>query len=144
LVKRYGALMICVPKGIGALPAGTSAGSVCDRPVDLSALFPTLTALCGLPEKADVTGHNLIPLLRDPSVAWPHCAMTQLDQPDSYAISTERWRYIHYQGGDEELYDIVSDPYEWTNLAPKAEHAAKLSELRALAPKEKKILPAAK
>jgi arylsulfatase A-like enzyme len=137
-------LMICVPKGIAALPAGTEAGSVCERPVDLTALFPTLTALCGLPEKADVTGHNLIPLLRDPSVAWPHCAMTQLDQPDSYAISTERWRYIHYQGGDEELYDIVSDPYEWTNLAPKAEHAAKLSELRALAPKEKKILPAAK
>jgi hypothetical protein len=40
------------------------------------------------------------------------------------------------KGGDQELYDIVSDPHEWTNLAPKAEHAAKLTEMRTLAPKE--------
>lgn len=129
-------LMVRVPKGIAALPEGTRAGSVCDRPVSLVDLFRTLADLCGLPDNPDIMGRSLVPLLRDPSMAWPHAAITHLDQPESYAISTERWRYIHYKSGDEELYDILSDPHEWTNLAPKAEHAVKLAEMRALAPKE--------
>lgn len=65
--------------------------------------------------------------------------VTHLDQAESYAVSTERWRYIHYKCGDEELYDIVTDPYEWTNLAPKSEYAAKFTEMRALAPEEMKV-----
>ena len=129
-------LMVSVPKGVSALPEGTHAGSVCDRVVSLVDLFRTLTELCGLPDKPGTMGQSLVPLLREPSKPWPDAAITHLDQPESYAISSERWRYIHYQGGDEELYDIESDPHEWTNLAPKAGHAAKLVEMRALAPKE--------
>jgi arylsulfatase A-like enzyme len=129
-------LMVSVPKGVSALPEGTHAGSVCDRVVSLVDLFRTLTSLCGLPDKPGTMGQSLVPLLRDPSTPWPDAAITHLDQPESYAISSERWRYIHYKGGDEELYDIKSDPHEWTNLAPKAGHAAKLVEMRALAPKE--------
>jgi len=72
--------------------------------------------------------------LRDPEADWPHAALTHLDQPENYAISTERWRYLHYRGGEEELYDIGTDPHEWENLASKAQHAAKLAELRSLAP----------
>ena len=129
-------LIVRVPKGVTGLTEGTRAGSVCDRPVSLVDLFRTLTELCGLPDKPGTMGQSLVPLLREPSKPWPQAAITHLDQPESYAISTEHWRYIHYQGGDEELYDIKSDPHEWTNLAPKAGHAAKLVEMRALAPKE--------
>jgi arylsulfatase A-like enzyme len=129
-------LMVRVPKGVSGLAEGTRAGSVCERPVSLVDLFRTLTDLCGLPDKADIAGRSLVPLLRDPAMAWPHAAITHLDQPGSYAISTERWRYIHYTSGDEELYDIETDPHEWTNLAPSPEHAAKLAELRTLAPME--------
>ncbi|OYV04217.1 MAG: iduronate-2-sulfatase [Verrucomicrobiales bacterium VVV1] len=138
-------LMIRVPAGIVGLPEGTRAGSVCERPVGLVDLFPTLTALCGLPETPGVSGRSLVPLLRDPSAPWPHSAITHLSGPGSYAISTERWRYIHYEGGDEELYDIAGAPYEWTNLSAKTEHAAKLAEMRSLAPKEMKplVLPKA-
>jgi arylsulfatase A-like enzyme len=102
----------------------------------LTDLFSTLTGLCGLPEKPGIDSRSLIPLLRDPSATWPHAAITHLDIPQNYAISTENWRYIHYRDGGEELYDIASDPYEWTNLASKPEQAAKLAEMRALAPKE--------
>ena len=128
--------MVRVPKGAGGLLEGTRAGSVCNRPVSLVDLFRTLTELCGLPDKPGIMGNSLVPLLRDPSMPWPHAAITNLDQPENYAISTERWRYIHYKGGDEELYDIETDPHEWINLAQKAEHVAKLAEMRALAPKE--------
>jgi arylsulfatase A-like enzyme len=41
-----------------------------------------------------------------------------------YAARDERWRYIRYADGSEELYDHQNDPHEWTNLAAKPEHAA--------------------
>jgi arylsulfatase A-like enzyme len=128
-------LMIRVPKGTPGLPEGTTAGGVCDRPVSLVDLFGTLTDLCGLPAKEGVESRSLAPLLRDPQAVWPHAAVTHLDHPENYAISTERWRYLHYFDGGEELYDIATDPHEWTNLAAKPEHIAKLAEMRALAPK---------
>lgn len=129
-------LMIRVPKGTTGLPEGTASGGVCDRPVSLVDLFGTLTNLCGLPAKAGIESRSLVPLLRDPGAPWPHAAITHLDRPENYAISTQRWRYIHYRGDQEELYDIETDPYEWTNLAAKPEHAAKLAEMRELAPKQ--------
>jgi arylsulfatase A-like enzyme len=128
-------LMVCVPKGTAGLPEGTQAGSVCHRPVNLVDIFATLTDLCGLPAKSEIESRSLVPLLRDPTAAWPHAALTHLDHPENYALSTERWRYIHYRGGGEELYDIETDPHEWTNLATQPEHAAKLTEMRSLAPR---------
>jgi arylsulfatase A-like enzyme len=128
-------LMIRVPKGAPGLPEGTTPGSVCDRPVSLVDLFGTLTDLCGLPPKADIDSRSLAPLLRHPQAEWPHAALTHLDKPENYALSTQRWRYIHYTGDEEELYDLETDPHEWSNLATKPEHTAKLAEMRLLAPK---------
>ena len=128
-------LMIRVPEGAPGLPEGTTAGGLCDRPVSLVDIFGTLTDLSGLPAREDIESRSLVPLLRDPDADWPHAAVTHLDRPENYAISTERWRYLHYLGAGEELYDIESDPHEWENLAPKPEHAARLAEMRALAPK---------
>ena len=127
-------LMIRVPKGAPGLAGGTAPGGLCDRPVSLVDLFDTLTELCGLPPKPGTEKRSLVPLLRNPGAPWPHAAFTHLDRPENFAISTERWRYIRYRDGGEELYDIASDPHEWTNLAPKPEHTAKLAEMRALAP----------
>ncbi len=136
-------LMIRVPQGAPGLPEGTAAGGVCDRPVSLVDLFSTLTELCGLPPKAGIPSRSLVPLLRDPQTEWPHAALTHLDKPENYALSTQRWRYIHYVGGEEELYDIQTDPHEWHNLASRREHASKLAEMRLLAPKEFAPLPTA-
>lgn len=129
-------LIIRVPKGAPGLPEGTKAGAVCHRPVNLVDLFSTLTELCGLPEKAGIEPRSLVPLLRDPKADWPHAALTHLDRPQNYAISTERWRYLHYFDGGEELYNIETDPHEWTNLATKPEHVAKLEEMRSLSPQQ--------
>jgi arylsulfatase A-like enzyme len=127
-------LIIRVPKGAPGLPKGT-VPAVCSKPVNLLSLFPTLLELCGLPAQPHHDGPALTPLLRDPTARWPHVSITHLGDAGSFGLSAERWRYIHYAGGDEELYDISSDRYEWTNLAGIEKHAGKLAELRALAPK---------
>ncbi len=128
-------LMIRIPENAApGLPEGTTAGSVCDQPVNLLDLFPTLTELTGIPKKADNDGTSLVPLLRDPEAGWNHVSLTHLGEPESYGLSAKDWRYIHYAGGDEELYHIKVDPYEWTNLAAVPGHTAKLEELRSQAP----------
>lgn len=129
-------LILRVPKGTSGLKQGTKAGSLCDRPVSLVDLFSTLTDLCSLPPQTDIASRSLVPLLHDPKLAWPHAALTHLDNPQNYAISTEKWRFIHYMGDEEELYNIEFDPHEWNNLAKSSKpgHAAKLAEMRLLAP----------
>jgi arylsulfatase A-like enzyme len=129
-------LILRVPKGAPGLPEGTPAGSICDAPVSLVDLYSTLTDLCGLPQKSGISSRSLKPLLRDPNSEWPYVAITHLDNPQNYALSSDRFRYIHYQSGDEELYDIKTDPHEWTNLANNSEYLTQLEELRAFVPRD--------
>ena len=128
-------LIVRVPSGVPGLETGTRPAR-CDLPVNLLSLFPTLIELAGLPSKSDNDGPSLVPLLRDPTAAWPHTSVTHLGAPGSYGLSDRSWRYIHYENGDEELYDITRDPHEWNNLAQNPEHESKLVELRNRAPQE--------
>ena len=133
-------LIIRVPKGSPGLPEGTAAGGVCDGAVSLTDLFRTLTDLCGLPasQNKDASQRSLVPLLRDPKATWPHAAITQLQTPETYSVSRDHWRYIHYTNGDEELYDVAADPHEWANLLhadATPDDKALAAELRTLAPK---------
>jgi len=128
-------LIVRIPSDVPGLPQGTQAGSTCTKPVNLLSLFPTLTELAGLPRKTDNDGPSLVPLLRNPAADWHNISVTHLAEPGSFGLSTERWRYVHYANGDEELYDCQTDPYEWTNLAALADYTTKLEELRTLAPK---------
>ena len=127
--------MVRVPSGTPGLTEGTVAGSVCNRPVNLLDLFPTLASLADVPAQPEWDGNDLTPLLTHPDDDWPHVSLTHLGEPNSYGVSGQRYRYIHYSNGDEELYDIESDPYEWTNLANRPDHSTTLDRLRNTAPK---------
>ena len=127
-------LIIRVPRGTAGLPNGTVAGTECNAPVNLLSLYPTLTELTDLPRKETNDGSSLVPLLEDAKADWPHVSITYLGRPGNYGLSGQRFRYIHYDNGDEELYDIETDRYEWTNLASKPEFAGKLAELKSHVP----------
>ncbi|KAA5539178.1 sulfatase-like hydrolase/transferase [Roseiconus nitratireducens] len=127
-------LMIRVPSGAQGLPQGTTPAR-CNQPVNLVSLFPTLLDLCGLPAESTHDGPSLVPLLKNPDGDWPHVSVTCLHDPGSYGLSAKRWRLVHYANGDEELYDIDADPYEWNNLAGDPEHQSILDSLRAQGPK---------
>jgi arylsulfatase A-like enzyme len=123
-----------VPKGAPGLPAGTRPATSA-KPVNLLSLAPTLLELCGLPPRKIHDGPSLAPLLVNPKAKWSHVSLTHLHHPGSYGLSAERWRYVHYVDGGEELYDTKNDPFEWNNLATEYKHHATLDRLRSLAPK---------
>ena len=128
-------LMIRVPPGVGTLPSGTPAGARCDRITSLLDIFPTLLELCGLPQKADLDGHSLVPLLRDPQTPWVFPAITTYDFWE-FSLRTERWRYTRYLDDSEELYDHSTDPEEWKNLALLPEYADVIRELKVFIPSD--------
>lgn len=135
-VSRVPLMVRVPPNAAPGLINGTPDGTVCDQPVNLLSLFPTLTELAGVPAKADNNGPSLVPLLQEPTGTWDHVSLTHLGAPQSYGLSARDWRYIHYSGGDEELYHIKEDPYEWTNLANVPEHQSMLEKLRGRAPQK--------
>ena len=63
-----------------------------------------------------VDGASLRPLLVDPGARWDRPALTTYLR-GNHGVYTERWHYIRYRDGAEELYDRRQDPQEWVNLA---------------------------
>ncbi len=98
------------------VPGVTPKGQICRRTVDFMSIYPTLCELTGLPRPEHVEGPSLRPLLLQPDAPWDRPALTSHGF-QRHAVRSERWRYIRYQNGEEELYDELKDPYEWTNLA---------------------------
>ncbi len=92
------------------------AGRRCGRAVGLIDIYPTLVELCDLPKNTANEGRSIVPLIEDPSREWPHPAVTGW-RDDNFAIQTDRYRYLRYGDGSEELYDHQHDIDEHDNLA---------------------------
>jgi len=113
----------------------TRPGSRCDRPVDMSVLYPTLLELVGLPDGPQRDGQRIVPLLRNPDRDWePPAFMTY--QRGNHAVRSQRWRYIRYADGSEELYDHRTDPHEWENVAGNADFARTKEQLKKWLPRK--------
>jgi len=138
-------------------PGVAKAGGMAEHPVSLIDLYPTLVDLCDL--KGDtqkngngkpLDGHSLRSFLVKPgSREWggPDSAISMIyagedakrnlskaEQDEltnqQWSIRSERWRYILYNNGAEELYDHATDPHEWINLATDPAQAAQKQTLR--------------
>ncbi len=91
-------------------------------------IYPTLCELCGLERPKHVEGESVVSLLKEPSAMWEHPALTT-HEFQNHAVRSEKWRYIRYENGEEELYDEVNDPMEWKNLANDPQYADVKAEL---------------
>lgn len=113
---------------------GVTAGGRSTQPAELLDIYPTLTELCGLPARRDLEGVSLVPQLKDARARRERPAITSHNQ-GNHGIRSERWRYIRYADGTEELYDTQTDPHEWTNVAGRPEHAAVIAQHQRWLPK---------
>jgi arylsulfatase A-like enzyme len=95
---------------------------VCEQPVSLVDVYPTLVELCGLGFEGELDGMSLVPLLRSPDAPRTRPALTT-NGAGNHAVRTERWCYIRYRDGAEELYDHDADPDQWHNLAGDPRYA---------------------
>jgi arylsulfatase A-like enzyme len=104
-----------------------------NEPVSLLDLYPTLIQLTGLPPRDDLSGKSLVPAMRTPTTATGRTVICTFGA-GNHAVIDSRWRYIRYADGNEELYDRVSDPNEWTNLVARPEHKERIQQLSRFLP----------
>ncbi|MCM2680674.1 sulfatase [Echinimonas agarilytica] len=97
-------------------PPQSKGQQISHKPVSLLDLYPTLVNICGLPKNESNEGRDLSPLLADPNHPWQHAVVTTYGE-NNHAVKTERYRYIRYEDGSEELYDHNIDRDEWRNVA---------------------------
>ena len=117
------------------VPGITAPGALCSRPVDLMSVFPTLADLCGLTPPSPLRDPSIRPLLANAQAEWLVPAVSTFLE-NNHAVRTDRWRYIRYHDGTEELYDEAQDPREWTNLAGRPELAGVKHGLAQWLPRE--------
>ncbi len=113
---------------IWVVPGVTQPETQCERAVEFMSIYPTLCDLAGVPVPEHVEGQSLRSLLEVPDSSWEPAALTTHGYKN-HAVRSDRWRYIRYANGDEELYDHTADPYEWVNLAGDANTASVKTKL---------------
>ena len=111
-------LIICVP---GKKPA------VCHSFVELLDLYPTTAALCGLEVPGRLQGKDISSMLDNPEHEVREEAFCVAPMRSGFLLRNRNWAYLQYgeeAGGGRELFDMVRDPGQFTNLADDPSHAA--------------------
>jgi N-acetylglucosamine-6-sulfatase len=95
-------------------------------------LAPTFAALAGV-SAPGAEGSSLLGLLSDPATAWRSDILIENkgSAPPTYcAVRNARWVYVQYSSGEEELYDLLSDPYQLQSLVTDTAAAQTLTSMR--------------
>ncbi len=145
---------------IVSYPAGGVSGSVDESLVNTVDILPTLLGLQGIGLPAEMQGVPLPTITdsapRDEAFseygaggpAYTMADLELLDEPSGYPtlikslwareaegrrkmVRTKDWKYVHDPMGDlDELYDLVADPWEQSNVAADPGNAAVISDMR--------------
>lgn len=111
-------------------PARIAAGTVVDEVVSNLDWFPTLLAMAGVAIPSDVTvrGRNFLPLLEGKEVDWDNELYCEYSMHHGATTHMRGWRTPEWKlmidfasPGRAELYDLVNDPGETTNLIDSTE-----------------------
>jgi arylsulfatase A-like enzyme len=109
-------------------------------------IAPTFAELAGADIPNTVDGLSLVPLLNDSAAKWREDILLEHWRtnegvggiiPQYYAVRNAEWKYVEYETGETELYDLVNDPYELQNISGKSKYkevqnalAERLQELK--------------
>ena len=115
---------------------GVAQGAKANVTVSLIDMYPTFVEMCGLPKpRQQLEGKSIAATLKSPAQAEDRNVFLPYTKVGEFAVINREWRYIRYGEDGEELYDVQADPHEWNNLAENPEHAARVTQMRKLAPK---------
>jgi arylsulfatase A-like enzyme len=97
----------------------------------------TIVDLAGAKPGVPLDGKSLVPLFAGADVPWRSALLiespvTRFDKKTNrYAgVRTATKKYVRYEGGFEELFDLAADPYELKNMVGDPAHAGDLASLR--------------
>ena len=108
--------------------------AVCNSLVELIDLFPTTARLCGLDVPARLQGKDISRLLDDPRRTVRDTAFSVAPSSKGFLLREDRLAYLQYgedAAGGIELFDVVTDPKQYTNLALQPQFAGQVGEFKA-------------
>ena len=97
--------------------------------VRLIDVLPTVLDLLGVPAPAEVDGRSLVPLLASAAPSDPPSALVEcmLFADERVAVRTEQRKFVRWETGKQEIYDLQADPAEHRDLAGLADERAALT-----------------
>ncbi|MGB0369993.1 MAG: sulfatase [Opitutales bacterium] len=114
------------------VPGMTRPGSSSDSIVELVDIYPTLTQLAGLRAPDNLQGKSMVPIIQNPKADTKEFAYTVVRRAGNLGktIMNDRYHYMAWPNGSEELYDFAKDPEEMVNLVNSPEHTGQLKRMR--------------
>lgn len=113
---------------------GGKQGQVCHSIVELRDIMPTLLDLAHAPVPEEVDGKSMMSMVADPGKSireWLHGEHLYGNESNHYIV-TSRDKFIWYsQTGEEQYFDLSSDPRELHNGAADPEYRERMDTLRA-------------
>lgn len=111
--------------GIIEWPAKIAKGRITDFPAGTVDIFPTIAEIVGLPEEARLQpqdGQSILPVIQGEKVQ--RSAALPFRHTDRGVLIEKRYKLLS-QNGAYELYDLITDPAEATNLIEEKTEIAK-------------------
>jgi arylsulfatase A-like enzyme len=96
---------------------------------------PTIAEWAGAVPATRMNGMSLVPLLADPATPWRSELLLETLHSSSLrtswsAVRTPSYLYAEYENGNQELYDLQTDPFQLTNVVGDPAYAAVVQTLR--------------
>ena len=115
---------------------GIPGGQVRTEPIELRDVMPTLLDAAGAPIPESVDGSSLLPLLRGEDVRWRafvqgECSVCFTPEQGMQYITDGKEKYIWFHHtGEEQFFDLVSDPLECNDLSKNPEEEERIARWR--------------
>jgi len=98
--------------------------------VSLIDIFPTLIEMTKGRKKLNLDGRNVAPLFERDEISYFQDPVVTTFGYGNNTVITDKWHYIHYFDGTEELYNLDNDEEEWENLIRNSKLSGVIENLK--------------
>lgn len=106
---------------------GTPSGQL----VTLSDIYPTIVSMAGLKRPASIVGEDLSALIKNPSAKTDRDYIFVTYMKGNHTLISRDYKYIRYNDGGQEFYDLKNDPEEYHNVAGQPGWKARVEKMDA-------------